>query len=538
MAVMYPRDPPARANDAELRVRHALESLSDHWVVLHQVQWQSVRNGRPGDGEADFVLVNSNHGMLVVEVKGGGVRLQAGRWSSLDRHGAEHSTRDPFEQATSSKHALVGFLKQRGVSTLPAGHIVVFPDLRELGGLGPAAPREISWTRADLKNASAAVEQAVRHWGMLSAIPVEYVKRIRSLLAPTLFAHPLLRETVGDVNEELIRLTGEQIVVMSGLKRNRRAIVFGGPGTGKTVLAAEHARRLSREGFSVLLTCYNRPLADALSSSVESQNGDGEILVGTFHNVCSAMAREAGFPNHSAKGRVWWETDLPGLLPQAAEILDRHFDAIIVDEGQDFDPTWWLALQLTLSDPDDGPIYVFSDAQQAIYRQGWQPPFEQPAFDLEINCRNTLPIARRVADVFGGTCTTLGTGGPEPRFHVAGTPREVGEKLRQALDELIGEQGLSNEQLVVLSGKRDVVDVLRGQTLGDHLMVAPGGRGIPVETVHRFKGLESDIVLLVFSSFADGQDNALAYIGMSRARAHLEVIGPAWLAERLGWQPV
>jgi hypothetical protein len=537
MAVMVPRDPPPGAEGSELKVRTALESLPDDWIVLHQVRWQSVRNGRPGDGEADFVLVNRNHGMLVVEVKGGGVRLDAGRWSSIDRHGSEHRTKDPFEQATSSKHALVSYLKQRGVSTLPAGHLVVFPDLGTLTGLGPAAPSEITWTRTDLRSASEALVRTIRHWGLSKSIPVEFVSRIRSLLAPTVVAKPLLREAVADVNEELIRLTDEQIVVMSGLRRNRRAVIYGGPGTGKTVLAVEQARRLSRDGFSVLLTCFNRPLADLLADTVVAGHDDAPITVGTFHNVCSATVRDAGLPSPKSKTQEWWDTELPALLPQAAEAVGRRFGAVVVDEGQDFDPSWWISLQLVLRDPDDGPMYVFSDAQQAIYRRGWQPPFEQPAFELEINCRNSLPIARRVSSVFGGECTTLGTGGPEPRYRVAESPSEVGTTLKTTLDELIDDQGLGDDQLVVLSGKRDVVDVLRGRTLGEHRLVGPGGQGIVVETVHRFKGLESDVALLVFSSYDETLDDALAYIGMSRARAHLEIIGPARLAERLGWVP-
>ena len=537
MAVMYPRDPPPGAERSELKVRDALEALSDEWLVLHQVRWQSVRNGRPGDGEADFVLVNRNHGMIVVEVKGGGVRLDAGRWSSIDRHGEEHRTKDPFEQATSSKHALVGYLKQRGVSTLPAGHIVVFPDVGTLSGLGPAAPSDITWTRSDLRTAPEAVERAVRHWGLSAAIPGEFVRRIRSLLAPTVLVRPLLSDEIANVNEELIRLTDEQIVVMSGLRRNRRAVIYGGPGTGKTVLAVEQARRLSRDGFSVLLTCFNRPLADLLSTTITPSADDAPVTVGTFHNICSAAVRDASLPSPASKTQEWWDTELPTLLPQAADAIGRRFDAIVVDEGQDFDPSWWVSLQLVLADPDDGPMYVFSDAQQAIYRRGWQPPFEQPAFELEINCRNTLPIARRVASVFDGVCTTLGTGGPEPRFRAAETPRDVGETLRTALDELIDDQGLTDDQLVVLSGKRDVVDLIQGKTLGEHKMVAPGGRGIVVETVHRFKGLEADVVLLVFSSYEETLDDPLAYIGMSRARAHLEVIGPASLAEKLSWVP-
>ena len=58
-----------------------------------------------------------------------------------------------------------------------------------------------------------------------------------------------------------------------------------------------------------------------------------------------------------------------------------------------------------------------------------------------------------------------------------------------------------------------------------------------VETVARFKGLEADVVLLVFTAYLEESAPRLAYVGMSRARAHLEVIGPPALAERLGWEP-
>jgi hypothetical protein len=147
--------------------------------------------------------------------------------------------------------------------------------------------------------------------------------------------------------------------------------------------------------------------------------------------------RDAGLAVPSIKSQTWWDSELPALLPNAAGRLSRFFDAIVVDEGQDFDPAWWVELQLILQDSDDGPMYVFSDAQKAIYRQGWEPPFEEPAFELEINCRNTLPIARRVSAVFGDECTTLGVGGPEPRLHVAEDMNELGRQLGALLIELI-----------------------------------------------------------------------------------------------------
>ncbi|WP_122879286.1 nuclease-related domain-containing protein [Burkholderia pseudomallei] len=96
--------------DSEKRVAAALQRLSDDWTVLHHVSWQSKRGGRQGDGEADFVLVHPRKGILVLEVKGGGIEIETGRWFTTDRNGRRFAIKNPFEQAVASKHALVGWL--------------------------------------------------------------------------------------------------------------------------------------------------------------------------------------------------------------------------------------------------------------------------------------------------------------------------------------------------------------------------------------------------------------------------------------------
>jgi hypothetical protein len=102
------------------------------WSVVHSVAWQSTRNGRQGDGEADFVAVHPEHGLLVIEVKGGGVTVDNGRWFSTDQRGcAFHPIKNPFEQAVGSKHALVRFVSEVAPSSgwVQAGHAVAFPGL-------------------------------------------------------------------------------------------------------------------------------------------------------------------------------------------------------------------------------------------------------------------------------------------------------------------------------------------------------------------------------------------------------------------------
>ncbi|MDH3378647.1 MAG: NERD domain-containing protein, partial [Gammaproteobacteria bacterium] len=70
MATMIPEFLPEDAPDSEKKICAALADLNPAWTILWSVSWQGERNNREGDGEADFVLINPNHGVIVLEVKG------------------------------------------------------------------------------------------------------------------------------------------------------------------------------------------------------------------------------------------------------------------------------------------------------------------------------------------------------------------------------------------------------------------------------------------------------------------------------------
>ena len=80
------------------------------------------------------------------------------------------------------------------------------------------------------------------------------------------------------------------------------------------------------------------------------------------------MAKAAGnpFPDTSVADPPpgFWERVLPEALLAALDKLPRRFDAIIVDEGQDFLDSWWDPLMLSLSDLKGGIVYVFHDDNQ------------------------------------------------------------------------------------------------------------------------------------------------------------------------------
>ena len=158
---MYPDALPGDASPSEKPVHRALAQLADPWRVFHSVAWQSVRKGRQGDGEADFVLLHPAHGLIVIEAKGGSIRLENGEWFSIGR-GGKHPI-DPFEQAVASKHALVGYLRD-SIPDLPwleVGHGVWFPEVTMSGSLSAQAPDAIVLDRKDLRRPVAAINDLV-----------------------------------------------------------------------------------------------------------------------------------------------------------------------------------------------------------------------------------------------------------------------------------------------------------------------------------------------------------------------------------------
>ncbi len=532
MALMYPDRLPNNVSPSEKPVYRALEQLPDPWRVFHSVAWQSLRKGRQGDGEADFVLVHPRHGLIVIEAKGGSIHIRDGKWFTSNKKGTHPI--DPFEQATASKHALVGYLRDTipDLPWLEAGHGVWFPHITVSGDLTAAAPDEIVLDRNDLNKPVVAINDLVNRWGLHGTIPDEFVEAITRQLAPTVTIRHTLADDVADVHARQLALTETQRHALAGLRRARRVIVYGGAGTGKTVLAEERARRLSADGFRVVLTCFNRPLGDAFADVFADND---LVTAGSFHHLAHTWITDAGLEFPENPDPDWWDDPLGELLLEAFTVGDFRTDAIIIDEGQDFDDSWFMALEAAIDDPDEGLFLVFADQQQAIYREDWEPPFNAVEYTLDLNCRNTNQIAEVVARIYGDELPTSGADGPDPEFHVIESPEGIDKALRGILHRLVNEGAIPADRVVILTQGRETKDRLVGQTSAG-LSLGPIGTPdtIAVETIYRFKGLEADATIVILDRLEKDRDRALAYIGLSRPRFHLAVVGPPAVGAVLG----
>ncbi len=524
-------------------VWEGLRKLDDSWTIHHSVEWQADRDGVPDDGEVDFVLISPNHGVIVMEVKGGEIQVTSDAWYSVDGSRERHKIKNPFSQVQSSKRALIGHIKRSLVRSprIPFGHVVAFPGVRRLPKLGPEAPDEIAWRAQEINDAEAAIEVLCEHWRMSPPIGDELAGAISETLAPEGEIRATLSDDVARVNAQIETWTRDQAEVLESSLENNRILVYGGAGTGKTVLATEEAARLAREGAEVLLTCYNRPLGDHLASLLK---GLDNVEAVNFHRLCTDTASRAksetgdsGFDMPDKPSRKFWSDDAPTLLVEAAERLALSFDAVIVDEGQDFSPAWFEALEMLLTDPENGRFVVFADSHQNIYQPGWEPPFEGHVSRLRRNCRNTRQIAQRVSAVWRESGESRGAYGRTPEFLEVVNPEGAHKVLRQVIHRLVNEGNLAPSQVTVLCQRKRDVQSLRGASVaGLKLDRSRGENTILVETIHRFKGLESDVIIVILDSVDDGDQQALSYIGMSRACAELIVIGSPGVKEALNWE--
>ena len=133
----------------------------------------------------------------------------------------------------------------------------------------------------------------------------------------------------------------------SGTRQRR---VRGAAGSGKSFVLAARAAYLARQGASVLVVCFNITLVSYLQDLIFRCLGSEPKSYGNFRR---AAERVTVLHYHSL-----WNKE-----PFA------KFDAVLVDEGQDFEAEWWQNLRENYRKPE-GEMLLVADNVQDLYGRG------------------------------------------------------------------------------------------------------------------------------------------------------------------------
>ena len=107
--------------------------------------------------------------------------------------------------------------------------------------------------------------------------------------------------------------------------------------------------------------------------------------------------------------------------------------------------------------------------------------------------------------------------------------------LDEAVGRMVGEERVAPSQITILGDSRSFVEDLQGSIIGGTSVGDLDSPGVVAETIHRFKGLENDVVIVALHEVETEQQRRLAYIGMSRAKGLMIVVGSKHVKRAIGW---
>lgn len=517
MAKFYPNiSSDFNGSQAEERIYKTLQSLPERVRIFHSYQWSTqIHHKYRKDGEADFVIYDPQYGILVIEVKGGGIFHKEGLWWQKDSNSTRQLQKSPWDQASSSAYFLINHLRNSSLEAkIPIHSCIWFTDTEVKNNTRWPVniPQFAILGREDLDSDLAILQTLENVWNSYKKdynfplfVPQGFNEKIVDILLPT-FNLVATRNWSAEESESIFyRLTKDQFKILEFIEDQKKVAIGGGAGSGKTMIAKEQALQLASNGEKTLFLVFNSALADELNQSLKHEN----LEITTWGKLAYSHS-ERNSPDIMSEELVKKISDEDYELP---------FKNIVIDEGQDFQESWIQALDWT-TELNQGGMYLFYDNRQKIQSdedgiQGW---IEKADTKLTINrnCRNTQAIAKTAHAFLGEDC-------PKMLVELEGKPPlwieesndqndlfHINNILKEKLDE-----NYSPEQITLMTLGALKNSVAHQFKFLEHTLTSKKIK-IPIKetrekgsilktTVRKFKGLEAQIIIILDMQWISGE---------------------------------
>lgn len=501
-------------------------NLSDDFIIFHSLDWMSKNNNHLQFGEADFIIFNKNYGVISLEVKHGGIMGESGRIMQINRKNGNKIDIDPMFQADKSKYKFLKIfedLNNKNNNKIKVYSMVWFTGV-DKSNLNGSLPHKYfldgnTFFRNHMKDVEMTFKTFFNFHNMEKQnIPESLVKEILLKISPEFSVFPSMSNLIEENDYYFNRMTNEQNYLLDYLDEQQLAVIQGGAGTGKTMLAVEKARRFP-ENEKVAFLCFN----NLLMQSLKNQYGEYMPNV-TFTNLNSLAAK--------ALNKMPTDEDIIYFLENFEEYSDVwDFKHIIIDEAQDFiDETVVLLKEIAIL--NEGDFYVFYDKNQLVQRRDnlkWLDDMECRLL-LSRNCRNTKNIAATSSKPIGldKVKMRIDLPGEMPTYHNNSNKTQLLNWLEERI-RFYTKNGVKRNQITILTPKTIEKSVISGiSKIGNYKLVNDvDGKNITFTTARKFKGLEADIILFIDIDgevFESEENRRVFYVGASRAKSQLELI--------------
>ncbi len=577
----------SRMTGGEKRLARRLEDkLEEDWLI-----WYDVPLG-PRNVHPDFVVFNPRRGLLVLEVKDW--RLDSIR--EIDRQSVSLLTANglkrqvsPLEQARQYAHEVVDLLKRdpqltinsgrlQGTLLFPWGYGIVLANISrkqfDSTNLGEVIEPHRVVCQDEMSEAAEVEAFQERLWGMLPftrSVPLALpqIDRIRWHLFPEIrIAAPsqngLFAEDELEIPDIVRVMDLQQEQLARSLGEGHR-VIHGVAGSGKTLILGYRAEHLAKVcARPILVLCYNQTLAKRLGRTMASKGLADKVVVQTFHQWCRAqlLAYNAGLPASNEDKNVFFGEMVDRIIRAVdANIIPAgQYDAVLIDEGHDFQPAW-LKLVAQMVNPATNSLLVLYDDAQSIYGRDQRGKLSFKSLGiqaqgrttiLKINYRNT----QEVLELASGIASELlkpsasdedgvplvapisaGRHGPKPLLIKLPSIQAEADYIAKHLKEAHKTGTPWSDMAVIYRDYgigKPVIATLRKAgipvTYQDDITFAEKEDTVKFLTMHSCKGLEFPLVAIPGAGRAvdegrKDEEARLLYVAMTRATRELVVAG-------------
>lgn len=551
------------------------------------------------DNEPDFILFSPDVGLIIFEVKDWVIdqiqEADAEHFSIINGDRVERRA-NPYRQAKRYLNLLMDRIKgdRRLVSTkpehfgkpkVPLNRGVVFPnifrdDFEEKlpgviaadkiffeGDLSVYSPIREDATGGEFTKAITRMFTPIFH---VSVTPSD-LEHLKQLIFPSVRIRLPFRGPAEDYQkhlEHIAMLDHQQEVLARQFDAGHR-IISGPSGSGKTLVLIHKAVFLKSYNpaiKSILFVCFNITLAHYIKRLLAERHvpmGPAGVEVCHFFELCAKITGEA--IHYEKEEPDYYDTVVQLALEKIPEI-DLRYDAILIDEGQDFNEDMYRVV-LGLLNPATDSLTVAIDPSQIIYRNKGTGILKLGKVkNLTHVYRNTKEIRKFVESFMTNGEKTdasenpgdmlfpndvLESHGPKVVVKRLKDLSEMIDYISKQIESLTVNEGFSSSEIAVLYVSKTLKIDGQEINLVEKFMKALDMRGImsewasedyrakksydittnsvTISTIYSAKGLDYACVFLVGldslteEKMAPGQIMNLTYVGLTRARYNLVI---------------
>jgi hypothetical protein len=554
------------------------------------------------DRYPDFIVWGQDLGLLVVEVKDWVVSQiieMNSKFFKITVNGKTEQRLNPLEQARDSTNRMMEMLKKvpsfihkdgKHSSKLkfPAGYCVIFTNITRK----QAQDHQISKIIPDV---SCLFSDDLSFDTDLRDMRREFIAKLKQAFAVKFSFDPLTYDGLKTLRYQLfpeVRVNqvrklrtskDEQLIQTLDLEQERTAkslgeghrILKGVAGSGKTLVLACRAKYLKKlyPSWRILVVCYNISLSRYLNKLLELSGptaGRSDIEVFHFHGLVKHLTKvdlsiRPGESDEKYDSRVG--TILKGEIAKGT-VKGGIYDAILVDEGQDFITDWMQGLSQLLNEKQDSLLFCYDRAQNVFGRTrpnwksaGFKVQGKRPT-ELKKSYRNTvevLEVAKRFAKLQNTEAATddesldftlfpISTDrhGPKPVLFKCSNTDEQISYILNTIEQCLQNDDCKLSDIGILYPDRRFQDfpsrfsaafkkrfepnkIFWVSDRQDKLMLDLSTDSVKLITIHSCKGLEFKIVFLVGlesmprPAHSEDDERTLTYVGLTRAQDVLHI---------------